>query len=204
MNNADFKNYLSLAKNAAEKRWSEWSRFTMFILRPSKPHAHCELSVKLTTLQFARLVAWHLYDSSFNMVSLYSKEPRLYNKIIKAAESRYDEVAGYYDQRYPYIVAFDDAIAAADKIRKSTKAQPDNVVTLDIVIDGGYYYDYINKKVPIELSNEEIEAVKNILRGNKDMIDNDYENGCDVLEYGLLPVLKAASKPFYKKFYNAI
>ena len=75
--------------------------------------------ISLSDEEYARLIAWHLYDEHFTMNMLRHRDGQLYDIVMSKAENYYTDMDGYcLFVSNPYLITLDEAKADAEIIVK--------------------------------------------------------------------------------------
>ena len=73
----------------------------------------------LTDEEYARLLAWHVFDNHLIINTLRYRDSNLYNRILREIDLYYWEDGIAITEDAPYLVTMDEAKADAEKIVKN-------------------------------------------------------------------------------------
>ena len=104
--------------------------FNIHELKPDGTVSDCSLLVELKDEEYARLLAWHLFDEHLTINILRQRDRNLYDSIMYGIDAHYYELEGYLDVDNPYVATLDEAKEDAETIIRQH----------DIIRDGGYHY----------------------------------------------------------------
>ena len=90
--------------------------FTIHELKPDGTVSNYPWSIELKDEEYARLLAWHLFDEHLTINILRQRDGNLYNTIMRGIDSHYYELEGFFCAEYPYVATLDEAKADTDAI----------------------------------------------------------------------------------------
>lgn len=92
--------------------------FKVHELKPDGTVAGHTCQADLSDDDYARLLAWHLYDQFLTANTLRYNDSELYDTMMSVVDSRFIEPdCNYIIIENPYLVTFDEAVADVEKIR---------------------------------------------------------------------------------------
>ena len=77
-----------------------------------------KIQITLSDDDYARLLAWHLFDDHLIINTLYYRDEALYKKIQREVDWAHSDDGWFIPYSNPYIVTMDEANEDADQIRK--------------------------------------------------------------------------------------
>lgn len=102
--------------------------FKIHELKPDGTTNVYSCNIDLKDEEYARLLAWHLYDEHLTINILRQRDGNLYNTIMRGIDGHYYQPEGYLWVDNPYVATLDEAKADAETIIRQH----------DIKCGGGY------------------------------------------------------------------
>ncbi len=106
--------------------------FKIHELKPDNTVLDIPCDVVLTDEQYARLLAWHLFDDHLTICTLRQHDNTLYNAVMHDIDGHYYQGEGYLWVDNPYVATLDEAVADAETIvRQNNIKRGEGYIFLD-------------------------------------------------------------------------
>lgn len=90
--------------------------FVIHELKPDGTVLDVPCSVELKDDEYARLLAWHLFDDHLTINTLRQRDMNLYNTIMRGIDGHYYQEEGFLLVVNPYVPTLDEALADTETI----------------------------------------------------------------------------------------
>lgn len=90
--------------------------FKIHELKPDGSTAVFDCNIDLKDEEYARLLAWHLFDDHLTINTLRQRDGNLYNTIMRGIDGHYYQEEGYLWVDNPYVATLDEAKADSEAI----------------------------------------------------------------------------------------
>ena len=113
----DFTGGAEICEIDLDKVWHMYG-FTLHELQSDGTLRHNHSKIDLKDDEYARLIAWHLYDKDLTINRLRYHDRNLYETIMNGADRKYSYDLDFFEATEPFLVTLDEAKADAELLVK--------------------------------------------------------------------------------------